>query len=147
MDAAGQVTSYQLGIRAENINVVPAQENFFGVDFGGGAIYGASASQFKDMVGDVVMSEEFGGRLWHVHWNGSEFIKIPLGQVTQWEHTAFGPAGMVEIAPPTSVQVALSGTATDDGFPAGSSISVTWSVVGGPGPVTFAGATLRSQRP
>ena len=47
-------------------------------------------------------------------------IKIPLGQVTQWEHTAFGPAGMVgdrALRPPSRSR--SSGTATDDGLPAG----------------------------
>jgi PKD repeat protein len=37
--------------------------------------------------------------------------------------------------------VTLSGTATDDGLPTGSTLFVTWSKVTGPGDVTFANAT------
>jgi hypothetical protein len=33
--------------------------------------------------------------------------------------------------------VTLTGTVTDDGLPAGSSLTTTWSVTSGPGPVTF----------
>jgi RHS repeat-associated protein len=37
-------------------------------------------------------------------------------------------------------QVVLNGTATDDGLPTGSTLSVTWSELSGPAPVTFADA-------
>jgi hypothetical protein len=40
--------------------------------------------------------------------------------------------------------VALSGTATDDGLPAGSSLTATWNVYSGPGSVTFGDATALS---
>ena len=43
-------------------------------------------------------------------------------------------------------KAALSGTATDDGLPAGSSLSVTWSRASGPGPVTFEDATKLATR-
>jgi RHS repeat-associated protein len=136
IDASGNMTSYQLGVRPENIHVVPAGENFFGVDYYGGALYGASASQFKDMIGDIIVTEESGGTVWHFHWNGTTFVKTLLAQVVLWEHTTFGPAAMSEIDQ-SNVQVALSGTATDDGKPDGSTLSATWAVVSGPGPVTF----------
>jgi RHS repeat-associated protein len=107
------------------------------VDYGGGVVMGASASQFKDMVGDILISEEFSGQLWHIHWDGVNFQKTLLARVAQWEHTAFGPAGIVEVGPSTT-DVLLAGTATDDGRPPGSMLTVTWSVVSGPGPVRFA---------
>src|SRR5205085_3010534 len=37
--------------------------------------------------------------------------------------------------------VTLAGTATDDGFPAGGALSTLWSVVTGPGTVTFGNAS------
>ncbi len=43
--------------------------------------------------------------------------------------------GMVNVA------VALNGSATDDGQPAGSSLTLTWSLVSGPGQVVFANAS------
>ena len=138
VDAAGQVTSYQLGIRAENINIVPAQENFFGVDFGGAAIYGASASQFKDMVGDVA---DVRGVQREAVARSLERQRVHQGTARPGDAVGahrVRPGGMVEIGPATTVQVALAGTATDDAFPPGSTLTMTWSVAGGPGPVTFA---------
>src|SRR5262245_25212729 len=44
IDTAGNVETFHLGVRPENIMVVPAGENFFGVDYFGGKLYGASAS-------------------------------------------------------------------------------------------------------
>lgn len=38
--------------------------------------------------------------------------------------------------------VALSGSVSDDGLPVGGAVSVAWSVVSGPGVVTFADAGL-----
>ena len=38
----------------------------------------------------------------------------------------------------------LSGTASDDGLPAGSTLTVTWSKVSGPGTVTFANANAKA---
>jgi len=138
VDATGDVQVFQLGIFPENINIVPPNENFFGVDFGSGFVMGASASQFRSMVGDVLISEEFGGRVWHVEWDGLAFRRTQIAQVAQWEHTAFGPAAVAEIGDANSV-VALSGTATDDGRPPGSVLSTTWSVIDAPagGVVTF----------
>lgn len=45
-----------------------------------------------------------------------------------------GPAQTIEL--PASAT--LSGTVTDDGLPRGSTVTVIWSVIDGPGPVTFA---------
>jgi len=137
VDATGEVTLYPLLMRPENIHVVPPGENFFGVDYFGGTLYGASASQFKDMVGDIIVTEEFTGDVWHIRWTGTDFQQTLLARVVLWEHTAFGPAAMAEIVS-SEVEVALSGTATDDGRPPGSTLSTTWSVVSGPAPVRFA---------
>ena len=137
VDATGDVTLFPLLMRPENIHVIPAGENFFGVDYFGGALYGASASQFKDMVGDILVTEEFTGDVWHVRWNGTDFESTLLARVVLWEHTAFGPPALAEIVP-AEMEVALSGTATDDGRPPGSTLSSTWSLVSGPAPVTFA---------
>ena len=138
VDATGDVQVVHIGLFPENINIVPANENFFGVDFGSGFVMGASASQFRGMVGDVLISEEFGGRVWDVQWDGITFRKTQVAQVAQWEHTAFGPAPVAEIGDANAL-VALSGTATDDGRPPGSVLSTTWSVVDAPagGVVTF----------
>jgi RHS repeat-associated protein len=136
VDPQGNTTTTQLGIRPEDIMVVPANENFFGVDYFGGAVWGASASQFTGLVGEILIAEENGGALWHVRWNGTSFDKTLLAQVNLWEHTTFGPGGISEVGA-AGVSAPLNGTATDDGLPTGSTLSVSWTVVSGPGPVSF----------
>jgi len=136
VDAAGNITTYDFGISYENITVIPAGENYFGVDYGDSVVVGASASQFKDMVGDILISDEFSGQIWHFNWNGVTFDRTQIGQTSVLEHTAFGPAAMAPIVQ-SNTQVALAGTASDDGQPPGSTLSTTWSVVSGPAPVTF----------
>jgi RHS repeat-associated protein len=147
VDASGTITPYNLGINAEHMVLVRPNENFFGVDFlvvqNGGVVYGGSASQFQRMVGDILVGDE-GGRLWHVIWKEeSGFESEMLTRTDGWEGMTFAPSALAEV-PASSVQVALAGTATDDGQPAGSTLSVSWSVASGPGPVTFANANAAS---
>ena len=88
---------FSLGIQPEDIDIIPANENFYGVNYGGGRLMGADASQFASMVGDILVTQESPGILWRVHWNGSSFEIENLAQVAQWEHVTFSPAGVVEI--------------------------------------------------
>jgi RHS repeat-associated protein len=138
VDAQGHTDSYDIGISPEDIDIIPARENFFGVAFGNGALMGAPASTFSGMVGDLLVTQEF-GTLFRVHWNGTEFEKTALASVAQWEHVTFAPAGIVEI-PPVGASVTLDGTVTDDAAP-GFPLSVKWEKVSGPGAVTFTGLT------
>ncbi|HAF12398.1 MAG TPA: hypothetical protein DCK99_01610, partial [Blastocatellia bacterium] len=46
----------------------------------------------------------------------------------------------ISLRPIDTVAVKLNGIVTDDGLPGGSSVSVHWTALGGPGPVTFANA-------
>jgi hypothetical protein len=95
----GAVDFYELGIQPEDIDLIPAGENFYGVDFGGATLWGAPPDQFTDKVGDVLISQEFPGILWHVRWNGSAFEATEVARVTQWEHMTFSPAGVPPIPP------------------------------------------------
>jgi len=99
IDSNGVTAFYQLGINPEDFDIVPANENFFGVDFGGQTLWGAPASAFTGMVGDILIAQEFPGILWHVRWNGSSFEATEIARVTQWEHVTFSKAGIVEIPP------------------------------------------------
>jgi hypothetical protein len=87
--------------RAEAVLVVPPNENFFGVDFGDSTLEGASASQFTNVVGDVVVATEQGGKLFDVKWNGTAFVTADLlsKDVKQWEGTTFAPAGLPGVGP------------------------------------------------
>ena len=107
----GTVTFFQLGINPEDIDIIPANENFYGVDFAEGKIKGAAASEFASMVGDVLIAQE-GGQLWHVKWNGVGFDTEVIATVPQWEHVTFSPAGIVEI-PPTGQPVGGELLSTD----------------------------------
>jgi RHS repeat-associated protein len=138
VDAQGHTNSYDIGISPEDIDIIPAKENFFGVAFGNGALMGAPASAFNGMVGDLLVTQEF-GTLFRVRWNGTEFEKTALASVAQWEHVTFAPAGIVEI-PPVGATVTLDGSVTDDAAP-GFPLSVFWQKVSGPGAVTFTDPT------
>ena len=95
----GARNSFNLGIPPEDIDVIPANENFFGVNYAGGKIMGAPASEFDSMEGDILATQESPGILWHVRWSGTNFVKTSIAQVQQWEHVTFSSAGIVEIPP------------------------------------------------
>jgi K319-like protein/parallel beta helix pectate lyase-like protein len=71
-----------------------------------------------------------------------------LGAVESSGTAPSNRAPVVNAGPDLSVTLpataALAGTATDDGMPAGSSLTSQWSVVSGPGTVTFADANAAS---
>jgi hypothetical protein len=110
VDAQGNVEPYELGIIPEDVDVIAPNENFFGVDFAGRTLWGATPDQFAAMVGDILITQEHPGILWHVRWNGTDFVKRELVRVEQWEHVTFSTAGIVEVAP-------LPPTTTDEGGP------------------------------
>ncbi|HEX6651003.1 MAG TPA: hypothetical protein VF075_15735, partial [Pyrinomonadaceae bacterium] len=98
IDADGVTTSYNLGINPEDIIVIPAHENFYGVDPAGQKIWGAEANAFATIIGDVLVAQEAPGTLSRVHWNGVEFEISQIAAVTQWKQISFSPAGIAPIA-------------------------------------------------
>jgi len=139
VDTSGAIAFFTLGINPEDLDFIPANENFFGVDFGGSTLWGASASGWKNLVGDLLVTQESPGILWQVRWEPTQqqFIKTQLAQVPQWEHVTFAPTGIANIKPPAAT-VNLTSTVTDDGRPPGAPVTVTWSKFSGPGDVSFA---------
>jgi hypothetical protein len=129
------VTFFDFGIAAENIKLVNANENFFGVDFGSSRLLGIPAAELAGMVGDILIGEET-GTLTVFHWNGTHFEGTRFAQVSQWEGTTMAPAGIIQVAS-TTASVTLNGTVSDDGLPAGGTLTSHWSKVSGPGTVTF----------
>lgn len=109
VDAAGNATCYKLihpdtPLRPEDIDIVLPNENFYGVDFVQGKVYGAEAAQFSGMVGDFVIAEEASGILYHVKWKGTggtaaDFLAEQVAKVTWFEHVTFSPAGINPIPP------------------------------------------------
>jgi RHS repeat-associated protein len=107
VDTGGNVASIDLNLPAlETIHVVPGNENFFGVDFDGSRLLGASAAGFNSMVGDILLTQEANTVPIRLVWDGKDFLSQPLnmapGSVTPigWEGSAFtGTAGVNEISP------------------------------------------------
>ncbi len=117
--ADGIVESFDPGIsRVNNILVIPAKENFFGIaadrqatDQATGrttnqrGIWGAPAEDFEALVGDLLVTQAGGEAchcppaLWRMHWNGAEFEKTKLAQLpgvsetTEWGQVTFSPFG------------------------------------------------------
>lgn len=120
VDPAGTVTTHNVGVNIEDIDIVAANENFFGVNFGTSKILGAPASEFTDIVGDILLTQEFhaGMGLFRLTWDGmqlqSEELQAAPGapSIGQWEHVTFARAGIVEIPPipePSSAIMGLMG--------------------------------------
>lgn len=109
VDTSGTVTRYNVGVNIEDIDLIPANENFFGVNFGTGRLLGAPASEFADVVGDILLTQEFGGvsGLFVLRWDPignapvAEAITLDANSFRpgQWEHVTFAPAGIREIPP------------------------------------------------
>ncbi|HXI59149.1 MAG TPA: hypothetical protein VNO55_23945 [Polyangia bacterium] len=98
-DPLGQaVDSFgNLGMPAcENLNVVPPNQFFYGVDFASRILWVGAPAQFTSMVGDVVVGEEAPGNLWHLVWDASAgvFHKDLLATVSQFEGAAFAPTAL-----------------------------------------------------
>ena len=103
IDTSGNVVFYLLGINPEDFDIIPANENFFGVNFGASTLMGAPPTEFADKVGHILITQEF-GTLWDVHWDATNgFHVTPIATVPQWEHVTFSTAGIKEI-PPTQQQ-------------------------------------------
>jgi hypothetical protein len=108
-DASGFVTTFALGVNIEDIDLINANENFFGVNFGTAKIVGVAASEWAGMVGDILLTQEFpsGGStgLFRLFWNGSSLVADPIGaepgstSLGQWEHVTFTSAGIQEVPP------------------------------------------------
>ncbi|HLL49533.1 MAG TPA: hypothetical protein VK356_02595, partial [Thermomicrobiales bacterium] len=97
IDAQGNSTSYQLGLNPQDIRVIPAHENFYGVDATGGKIWGAPDDAFTGFIGDILIAQGSPGVLARVRWNGTEFEIGQIAAVSNWEQITFSPAALAEI--------------------------------------------------
>lgn len=127
-DNSGFVATHNVGVAIEDIDLIPDNENFFGVNFGTSRILGAPASEFDGMEGDILLTSEFGGSsagLFRLHWDGVSLsapeLALSAGSADpgQWEHVTFAPAGIREVPPTTGAipepitgSLALIGLAT-----------------------------------
>jgi len=93
IDASGGAERFELGVPPEDIDIIPAGEHFFGVDYLSGTVWGAPPAQFAGMVGDFAVAQESGGVLWHVRWDSASnaFQVQQIAEVAHWEHVTFAP--------------------------------------------------------
>lgn len=97
IDPQGVATSYPFGGNVTDLRIIPAHENFYGIDSVEQKIWGAPAAAFSGMIGDVLIAQDTPGTLSRVHWNGAEFEVSQIAEVAQWKQIAFSPAGIAPI--------------------------------------------------
>ncbi len=116
IDPNGTVSSVNLGVAIEDIDIVLPNEAFYGVNFGTSRLLAAPASEFQSIVGDILLTQEFpngAGQtgLYRLFWNGASLqtTQLTLSALSlvpgQWEHVTFAPLGVApfpscEINPP-----------------------------------------------
>jgi hypothetical protein len=61
IDIQGVATFHQVGVDPEDITIIPAHENFYGVDPSDQKIWGAPAAAFSSMIGDVLITQQMPG--------------------------------------------------------------------------------------
>ncbi|HYV11049.1 MAG TPA: PKD domain-containing protein, partial [Pyrinomonadaceae bacterium] len=96
VDTNGTVVTFTLNLNPADIRLIPAHENFYGVDPTSRKVWAAPADAFADMIGDILIAES-SGMLTHVRWNGTDFETHHLAQVPQWSQITFAPAGIAEM--------------------------------------------------
>src|SRR5215217_3388049 len=99
IDAQGQSSSLAVDVQPQDIDVVPAQENFFAVDTVGRKIWGASDGAFAAIIGDILVTQQSPGVITRLRWNGVEFVASSLASATEFKQVAFAPAGISPIQP------------------------------------------------
>jgi RHS repeat-associated protein len=110
---AGQVTFHDIGVSGlEDSHVIPANQNFFGADYGNGRVLAIRAGQLAPLVGDILFTQEFGGGLFRLFWDGQALqvqrLDLAMGSTSanQWEGSQFAPAGVAPL-PPVPVEPGL----------------------------------------
>ncbi|MHC5538982.1 putative Ig domain-containing protein, partial [Singulisphaera rosea] len=117
IDTLGHTTYYDLGISdLETLDLIPANSNFYGVNQGSN-LFGAPASDFTSMVGDILLVQEdrndsgdvennssgtpqSPSALYRLSWDGTKLRTEPIilasgsAQTGHWEHVTFAPMGL-----------------------------------------------------
>lgn len=106
--SGGNAQQHMVGVNVEDIDMVLPNENFFGINYGTSQLLGAVGTEFRNMAGDILLTQEThtGSGLYRLQWSGSALVAqevaINMGSaaVGQWEHVTFAAAGVNEIPPP-----------------------------------------------
>jgi RHS repeat-associated protein len=133
VDTNGFSVRYDFPFGAEDIRVIPENENFFGIGDGVPYLTGAASSEFQGMEGDILVASEDGSGIHRIYWDGAKFQFYTIASTPNWEQVNFAPAGFVDI--PLVNYVQLGGSVFDDGRITNTINS--WIKASGPGPVIF----------
>lgn len=114
IDSHGGSKEYSLGIGlAENILLIPENQNLYIIDRGAGKLMAAAPINFVDKIGDVLISDA-GGDIYHVKWTGTQFQTTKLlSSGTQFEQACFSPIGVSNIVAVTGGTAAPTSACTD----------------------------------
>lgn len=94
VDAQGQAVSFAVGLNPEDIDVVPAHENFYAIDPVSGTLLGAAEGALTGIIGDILVTQESPGRVSRVRWDGTAFVVAGLAEAPGLRQVAFSPAGV-----------------------------------------------------
>ncbi|HEY0174504.1 MAG TPA: hypothetical protein VGB98_26035, partial [Pyrinomonadaceae bacterium] len=97
VDAQGQAESLQVGLNPQDIDVVPAHENFYAVDTAGRKMLGAAEGAFAGIIGDILITQASPGRISRVRWDGAAFTVNELAEAAELKQVAFAPAGVGQL--------------------------------------------------
>jgi RHS repeat-associated protein len=97
VDAQGQSNFVQLGVNPQDVDLIPAHENFYTVDTGSRALLGAPASAFAGIIGDILITQKSPGKLSRVRWDGTTLVVSQIGEAAELKQSAFSPAGVGQI--------------------------------------------------
>lgn len=94
IDALGQATPLQLNVHPHDIDIVPAQENFFAVDSSARKVLGAADGAFAGVIGDILVTQQSPGLIKRLRWNGIEFVASDLASAAEFKQVTFAPSGV-----------------------------------------------------
>ena len=104
-DTAGTVTTWNLGVAVEDIDIIEPFENFFGVNYGSSRLIGVPSHQLLPMAGDILLTQETVTNvgLFHLRYDGTSLVAEELTasasstSIAQWEHVTTAAAGIQEV--------------------------------------------------
>lgn len=75
--------------KSASSSIIPAHENFYGIDSASSKIWGASDDAFAGIIGDILIAQGSPGVLLRASWNGSEIEVGQIAEVSSWKQITF----------------------------------------------------------
>jgi RHS repeat-associated protein len=93
INAQGQSVPFAVGLNPQDIDIVPAHENFYAIDHTSRKLLGAAEGALTGIIGDILVTQESPGRVSRVRWDGTGFVVAALAEAPGLKQVAFSPAG------------------------------------------------------